>query len=63
MIKKALENSRFAVFIAVAGSLTATLTLLVFGIYEIGVVLVKIPQGVADFKLINEFREFDWEVV
>jgi uncharacterized membrane protein YqhA len=50
MIKRVLENSRFVVFIAVAGSLVATLTLLIFGIYEIGVVLVKIPQGAVDLK-------------
>ncbi len=52
MIKKILENSRFVVFIAVAGSLIASLTLLVFGIYEIGAILVKIPQGAADLKTV-----------
>ncbi len=52
MIKKILENSRFVVFIAVVGSLIATLTLLVFGIYEIGSVLVKIPQGLVDSKTV-----------
>jgi uncharacterized membrane protein YqhA len=52
MIKKILENSRFVVFIAVLGSLIATLTLLVFGIYEIGVVLVKIPQGAVELKIV-----------
>ncbi len=52
MIKKILENSRYLVFIAVVGSLVATLTLLVFGIYEIGEVLLKIPQGLADLKTV-----------
>jgi uncharacterized membrane protein YqhA len=52
MIKKILENSRYVVFIAVAGSLVATLTLLLFGIYEIGEVLLKIPQGLVDSKTV-----------
>jgi uncharacterized membrane protein YqhA len=52
MIKKILENSRYVVFIAVAGSLIAALTLLLFGIYEIGEVLLKIPQGVVDSKTV-----------
>jgi uncharacterized membrane protein YqhA len=52
MLKKILENSRYVVFIAVAGSLVATLTLLLFGIYEIGEVLLKIPQGSVDSKTV-----------
>ena len=52
MIKNILENSRYLVFIAVVGSLVATLTLLVFGIYEIGLVLIKIFQGLVDAKTV-----------
>lgn len=52
MLKKILENSRFVVFIAVLGSLIATLTLLFFGIYEIGETLIKIPKGLIDSKTV-----------
>ncbi len=52
MLKKILENSRFVVFIAVAGSLIATLTLLVLGIYDIGEILLKIPKGLVDSKTV-----------
>lgn len=52
MLKRVLENSRFIVVIAVVGSLAATLTLLLFGIYEIGEVLLKIPAGAVDSKTV-----------
>ena len=50
MLKKILENSRYVVFIAVVGSLVATVTLLSFGIYDIGELLIKIAKGVVDSK-------------
>lgn len=50
MLKKILENSRFVVIIAVIGSLITTLTLLGFGIYEIGDTLLKIVKGAVDSK-------------
>lgn len=52
MLKKVLEKSRFLVIIAVIGSLAAALTLLVFGFYEIGEVLLKIPKGAIDSKTV-----------
>ena len=52
MLKRILEKSRFLVVIAVIGSLAATVTLLVFGIYEIGEVLWKIPKGAIDSKTV-----------
>jgi uncharacterized membrane protein YqhA len=52
MLKKFLEKSRFVLVIAVIGSLVATLTLLIFGIYEIGEVLLKIPRGSVDSKTV-----------
>ncbi len=52
MLKNILEKSRFAVVIAVLGSLMATLTLLVFGFYEIVVVLIKIASGAVDSKTV-----------
>lgn len=52
MLKKILESSRYLVFIAVIGSLIATLTLLIFGIYEIGETLLKIPKGLVDSKTV-----------
>lgn len=52
MLKKILEKSRFLVIIAVVGSLVAALTLLVFGFYEIGEVLLKIPKGAVDSKTV-----------
>jgi uncharacterized membrane protein YqhA len=50
MLKKILENSRYVVFIAVVGSLVATVTLLGFGIYDIGELLIKIAKGAVDSK-------------
>lgn len=50
MLKKILEKSRFVVVIAVIGSLITTLTLLGFGIYEIGDTLLKIAKGAVDSK-------------
>jgi uncharacterized membrane protein YqhA len=50
MLKKILEKSRFIVIIAVIGCLITTLTLLGFGIYEIGETLLKIPKGLTNSK-------------
>lgn len=50
MLKNILENSRFVLIIAVVGSLLATLTLLGFGIYDIGELIVKIVKGQVDSK-------------
>jgi uncharacterized membrane protein YqhA len=52
MLKKILEKSRFLVAIAVTGSLVAALVLLLFGIYEIGETLLKIPAGAVDSKTV-----------
>ena len=52
MLKKILEKSRFLVVIAVTGSLVAALVLLLFGIYEIGETLLKIPAGAVDSKTV-----------
>ena len=52
MLKKVLEKSRFLVVIAVTGSLVAALVLLLFGIYEIGETLLKIPAGAVDSKTV-----------
>ena len=58
MIKKILENSRYLVFIAVVGSLMATLTLLLLGVYEIGEVLLGIwHDGIESKKIVLAFIE------
>jgi uncharacterized membrane protein YqhA len=53
MLKRIFENSRFVVFIAVAGSLVATLILLGFGLYEIGETILKIAKGSVDLKTVS----------